>query len=66
MRQKVSILVLAVMLGGCSAKAGYLFSSLANPLEPASIQLGDGSESLYYSFTIGDAAKAGTVNSCDS
>lgn len=60
-RMKASILALALMLCGCSAKAGYFLSSLVNPLEPAPILLDDGTETLYYTYTIGDAAKTDTV-----
>lgn len=49
------------IISGCGAKAGYFFSSLANPLEPAKVQLSDGAETLSYSFTIGNAKEPETV-----
>ncbi len=57
---KYFLLLIFMPLLGCSAKAGYFFSSLANPIAPSTITLQDSAKSLYYTFAIGEEDKIDT------
>ncbi|MBI5025699.1 MAG: prolyl oligopeptidase family serine peptidase [Nitrospirae bacterium] len=57
---KLSILLLISVLAGCAGYGRLLIESYTNPLEPQIFKHADGTESLYYQFSIGDGTNADT------